>query len=125
MRMLATAGVLLLILGCGESRPMLAGGKPVSYWVDAVHDPDPKVRKQAVFKLGNVGPGAPEALPAVTQALRDANAAVRREAILALIKFGAEAKSATGVLSEIRDHDRDVQVRSYAAKALAKLQGLG
>jgi HEAT repeat protein len=113
------------LIGCGKASPTLAGGKPVSYWIQAVHDPDPRVRKEAVFKLGNVGTTEVGALPAVTEALRDRDAAVRREAILALMKFGDDAQTAAPVLTDLRQHDRDAQVRSYATKALDKLQERG
>jgi HEAT repeat protein len=121
MRLVVMALGLLCLAGCGQPRPTLAGGKPVAHWLRAVDDPDPRVRKEAVFKLGNVGPTEAEALPAVTKALKDPDAAVRREAILALMKFGADAKTAETALTELQ-HDRDSQVRSYAAKALQKLQ---
>jgi HEAT repeat protein len=110
------------ILGCGKAQPTMAGGKPVSHWVAAIHDPDPHVRKQAVFKLGNVGPADPAALPAVTEALKDTDVAVRRAAILALLKFGSDAKTAIPILDDMRQHDRDNQVRSDAAKALEKIK---
>src|SRR5439155_16911918 len=81
-----------LLGGCGKEQPMLAGGKPVSHWVQALQNPDPKVRKQAAFKLGNVGPADPTALPALIEALKDRDAGVRREAILALLKCGPAAR---------------------------------
>jgi HEAT repeat protein len=123
MRLVFIAILAVGIFGCGKPKTMLAGGKPVSYWVQAVCDPDPRLRKQAVFKLGNVGPTQAEALPAVTKALKDQDAAVRREAILALLKFGADAKAAAPILAELRNNDRDAQVRKYAALALDKLRG--
>jgi len=125
MKVVALSVLALGLIGCGKATPTLAGGKPVSYWVQAIHAPDPHLRKEAVFKLGNVGATEAEALPAVTEALRDSNAVVRREAILALLKFGDEAKSAMHILTDLRQHDRDAQVRSYAAKALDKLQERG
>jgi HEAT repeat protein len=122
MRIVAFAILMVGAIGCGKAQPTLAGGKPVSYWVEATHNPDPRVRKQAVFKLGNVGPTDPAALPAVTEALKDTDAGVRRVAILALVKFGGDARSALPVLTELRQRDRDAQVRSDAAKALDRIQ---
>jgi HEAT repeat protein len=109
--------------GCGKRQPMLAGGKPVGAWVQALQDPDARVRKQAAFKLGNVGPADPAALPALIGALKDPHAAVRREAILAVLKCGPAARDAGPVLLELQRNDRDAQVRGYAAQALDKLQG--
>ncbi|HMF12214.1 MAG TPA: HEAT repeat domain-containing protein, partial [Gemmataceae bacterium] len=75
------------------------------------------------FKLGNVGASEAEILPAITAALKDSDAAVRREAILALVKFGADAKPVVPILAELRQHDRDAQVRKYAGLALDRLRG--
>jgi HEAT repeat protein len=116
-------GVLVVgVFGCSRAQPTMAGGKPVSYWVAAVHDPDPQIRKKAVFKLGNVGPTDPAALAAVTEGLKDNDPGVRRAAVLAILKFGRDAKGAVPTLTHMRDHDADAQVRSDAAKALDKLQ---
>jgi HEAT repeat protein len=121
--MLMGGGILaFLLLGCGQPKATLAGGKPVSYWLKAIQDRDPKVRKTAVVKLGNVGTVDSAALPAVLGALKDPDAAVRREAILALLKFAPAANEAIQTLLEMQRNDRDAQVRTYAAQALAKLQ---
>jgi HEAT repeat protein len=124
MKRIAMGGGILvcLLIGCGQPKSMLAGGKPVSHWLKALQDPDPKVRKTAVAKLGNVATADSAALPAVLGALKDPDAAVRREAILALLKWGPEANEAIPALLEMKRNDRDAQVRSYAAQALAKLQ---
>jgi HEAT repeat protein len=112
--------VLLLILmsSCNKGQPTMAGDK----WAHALLDPDAKVRKQATFTLGNIGPSDPAVLLALIGALKDADAGVRCEAILALLKFGPGAKDAIPALTEVRQKDRDAKVRSYAAKALVKLQ---
>jgi HEAT repeat protein len=124
VKVLIGAAALLagLALGCGEARPTLAGGKPVSHWTGAIRDPNPKVRREAAAKLGNVGPADPAALPALTGALKDPDAGVRREAIVALVKCGPAAREAVPALEELRQHDRDPQVRSYAGRALEALK---
>lgn len=125
MRHLTATGLVLLLAllagGCGKERPMLAGGKPVRYWVEALRGSDAKLRKQAAFKLGNVGPADPSALPALLGALKDRDAAVRREAILALLKCGPEAQEAVPELRRLQRQDADIRVRICAARALEKL----
>ena len=70
---------LTLAAGCGPAAPTLSGGKPVSHWVQALHDPDPKKREEAVEKLGNVGSADPAAYPALTGgAKRSESASSRR-----------------------------------------------
>lgn len=125
MRYLVMIGMAIFLVewvsGCGPVRPTLAGGKPVGHWVQALRNPDVKVRKQAAFKLGNVGPTDSAALPALMAALKDRDARVRREAILALVKCGPGAKDAIPELIEVHRKDRDAKVREYAEKALEKL----
>ena len=100
---------------------MLAGGRPVGEWVAALNAPDPKTRKAAALKLGNVGPADPHALPALIAALEDRNAKVRSEVVLALVKFGSDAREAAPRLEEMRRKDPDSKVRDYAGKLLEKL----
>jgi HEAT repeat protein len=119
--MLLLAGVLLI--GCSKGPGTMAGGKPVEHWMQALRDPSPAVRKKAVAKLGNVGTADPAALPALKEALNDRDARVRQEAIVALVKLGSDAQSATAALAELGQRDRDPQVRSCARRALEQLQG--
>jgi HEAT repeat protein len=117
MRYFLLITALILVSGCGKAKPAMAGAK----WAEALHDSDPKQRKRAAFTLGNIGPSDPAGLPALIGALEDKDAGVRREAILALVKFGLEAKSAVPMLAKLRQNDRDAQVRKYAGMALEKL----
>jgi len=94
----------------------------MNHWVQALSDPDPKLRKKAAEKLGNVGSSDPAVVPALREALKDKDADVRCEAILALAKCGSGAKEAIEPLKAIGREDRDTKVRSYAAKALEKLE---
>jgi HEAT repeat protein len=122
MRILFLIPLAPLVVGCGADRPITAGGKPVLYWVEALKEPDARVRATAARKLGSVGASDEAALPALLRALTDQDAAVRREVILALVKFGAEAREALPVLAEIRERDPSAAVRACAGKALARLQ---
>src|SRR5262245_66354994 len=51
----------------------------------------PVTREQAAAALGNLGPGAVEAVPALAEALKDKDARVRHEALIALERIGAAA----------------------------------
>ena len=115
--------LVVLLGGCSKAEPTLAGGKPVSHWVQALQSPDARLRKQAAFKLGNVGPADPTALPALIGALKDRDAGVRREAILAVLKCGPTARDAIPALSDLRKNASDAQTRTLSSKALEKLQG--
>jgi HEAT repeat protein len=121
MRILFMAGVVALTSGCGRPETVTAGGKPVAYWLEAVHSPDARLRKQAVTKLGHVGPEDPATLPALMDALRDPDAEVRRAAVAALASFGAAARDAIPALNDLRRNDRSARVRDDAGRALAAL----
>jgi HEAT repeat protein len=119
---LVAAFTVVLLSGCRKAEPPLAGGKQITYWIEALKDPDPKQRKTAAFKLGNVGPTDATVLPALIGALKDADAGVRCEVILALVKCAPQAKEAIPELTELQKKDSDAKVRDYAAKALEKLK---
>jgi HEAT repeat protein len=114
-----TALLALFAASCGPARPTMAGAK----WAEALRDPDVTLRKKAAFTLGNIGPTDPAALPALTAALKDPDGGVRREVILALVKCGPAARETVPALEELRQHDRDPQVRVYAGRALERLRG--
>src|SRR5256885_336070 len=103
MRAFGITVLMFALIGCHEAEPTMAGGKSVSHWLHALKDANAKVRKQAVFKLGNVGPADPAVRPALTAALRDADPTVRSEAILALLKLGPQAKEAIPALTELQE----------------------
>jgi HEAT repeat protein len=119
MRLAVVLIVLMLVGGCGRREPLLSHGRPVTYWLEKLQDRDAKERKKAVKALGHVGAADPAAIPAVIAAVKDRDAVVRREAVLALLNAGA--KEAMPALTEAQK-DSDAQVRAYAAKALEKIQ---
>src|SRR5262249_6782654 len=108
--------------GCAQPQPTFAGGKPIEHWLKALESRDPKTRKEAVRKLGNVGSADPAAFPAVLGALNDPDTGVRREAIIAMLKFGAQAREAVPVLTELKRQDKDSRVRECAEKALESIE---
>jgi HEAT repeat protein len=117
--------LLALAMGCSPAAPTLAGGKPVSHWLAALHAPDAKEREEAARKLGNVGSADAAACPALVEALSDPDARVRGAAILGLLECGTAAKTAVPTLQKLKEHDPDAGVRNYAGQALEKIQGGG
>ena len=118
MKRILVAVLLLSLLGCGRAAPTTR----VSYWIEAVRAPDARLRKKAAFTLGNLGTTDPAVVPALSGALKDADPAVRCEAILALVKCGAAAGDTIPLLSDLRQRDPDARVRRYAAEAMEKIQ---
>jgi HEAT repeat protein len=122
-RVLCCALLPLLLLGCGQgTQELRSHGQTVSHWVEALKDPSPTQRRQAVKALGHVGTADAAALPAVTEALKDRDARVRAEAALALLNVGPAAREAIPTLEET-SKDKDPTVREYARKALQRIRG--
>jgi HEAT repeat protein len=121
MRILAFSLIFLAILGCNKNRPLIAHGKPVQHWIEALQNPDVNARKKAVEILSNVGTADPAVIPALTAALKDREAGVRSAAVLALLRLGPAAREAIPALKEAQ-RDRDPNVRNQAVKALEKIQ---
>jgi HEAT repeat protein len=115
------AGLMAFAPGCSQRPPITANGKPVSHWLEAMSDPDPKVRRKAVIELGHVGTADPAIIPALMEAVKDRFSAVRCEAILALSNLGSAAEEAIPVLQEAQK-DADPKVRSYVMKALERIK---
>ena len=113
---------VLLLVGCGGSpSPMMVHDKPVPHWVQALHDPDARVRRKAVEELSNVGSSDPAVIPALIEVLDDREPNVRAAAVLALLKIGPEASEAIPALRKAQK-DKDAKVRTYAAKALERIE---
>jgi HEAT repeat protein len=115
----------LLFGGCKEASVPVTSGKPISYWVKATTDADPKARRDAVFKLGNTGSADVSVMPALIAALKDPDSHVRCEAILAIMKTKSPPDNAVASLKDMQTHDSDAKVRDYAAKACKKIQSPG
>src|SRR5689334_20263451 len=111
MRPILLALMLTALLGCSTATPPDTAAR-VSHWIDTLRVPDAKQRKEAAFKLGNLGQTEPvTVVPALIGALSDTDATVRSEAILALVKCGPEAKEAMVVLTKLQKKDPDARVR--------------
>lgn len=120
-KVLAVLGLALLSFGCGTSPPPIAGGKPVEHWLAAAHDPDAKVRTEAIRKLGNIGRKQSSALDAVFNALADTEPSVRREAIFAVVRNRSEFPSALPILARMQTEDPDPQIRALAEEVRRNL----
>ncbi|MFJ7158417.1 fumarate reductase/succinate dehydrogenase flavoprotein subunit [Streptomyces sp. NPDC101118] len=79
----------------------------------ALADPAWQVRAGAATALGAAAPDA--AVPPLTAALEDANADVRKAAVLALLAHGTHEAARAALATATKDPDADV--RAYAARA--------
>ena len=117
--------VLFGLAACGvgcqsdERGPTLAGGHEVAHWVKALGDPNPKVRREAVLKLGNVGDADPTVAEALAKTLEDSDAQVRYDAVFAVVKLRAPSAAIKSTLETMSRNDKDARVRDVSTKALA------
>ena len=115
--------LLLAAAGCSHEEPeFLAGGREVESWVEALGNPDPHLRRQAVMKLGNVGDADPAAAEALSEALRDTDVQVRRAAVFAVVKLKQPGEEITEQLGVMSRTDSDAGIQDSALRALAKLK---
>ena len=82
-------------------------------------DEDPDVRRNVVSCLGDMGPPAAPAIPAMIEATRDSEPLIRDMAVSALGRMGQAAAEAVPALIAALDDD-EPDVRVSAAEALGK-----
>lgn len=126
MRNLSIAVLAALALGpqAGCRKAAVAGGsKEVDPgpMIQQLKDPDVSKRNHAAFMLGQAGPAAKAAVPALTEALGDPEYSVRGQAAQALGGIGADAGSAVPALLQVMQKDPEASPRVYAARALGQL----
>ena len=91
----------------------------VANLVQAMRDPEPRVRQSAANALGQIGPAA---LPHLEPLLDSDSREIRMRAIYSIGRMGAAAKSMVPRMEALRS-DPDKGVAQVAAVALLRLQG--
>lgn len=104
--------LVVLLAGCGKQ-------KSTEELVSQAQAADESARLQAVRAL-SAGPKQPMVVPALTEALKDQNHYVRRDAARALRTYGADAKEAVPALLAAA-RDRESSVRRAAVNALQEI----
>ncbi|MFH0738927.1 MAG: HEAT repeat domain-containing protein [Candidatus Omnitrophota bacterium] len=103
------------VLSSGSS-PIITNFK-VEWHISRLKSIDPAVRRVAIVDIGNIGPAAHAAVPALINALGDSNWECREAAAEALVKIGPAAIPA---LINALGND-NFNVRKAAAKILVKI----
>jgi HEAT repeat protein len=87
----------------------------------ALTDPDPEVRRAAVWKFHQLGAGAKPSVPNLISALSDGDLGVCKETVRAFRWISAGAVEAIPALAETMKHHRDPEVRDDAGYALGEI----
>jgi eukaryotic-like serine/threonine-protein kinase len=91
-------------------------------WVRALEPGRPKdVRVTAAQALGELGPLAARALPAVARGLDDADLAVRAASVIAVGRMGVVARSERTKLVRLQREDPEPDVRHAAGEAITQI----
>ena len=107
------------ILGAQANRDrMLAGAASVASSLAWAERRDDEMVQETVVALGLLGDRSPEVVQAVANRLPDASVEVRRQAALALAKFGPASRGAEKSLVQSFHGDDDKTTRIYALHAL-------
>ena len=90
----------------------------------AATDPSPTIGFAARFFIQESLPSriGPENVPALVDAMRDADPMMRQIAVKLLARLGSAANKAAPTLRELADHDPDPRVRHFANEALKKIE---
>lgn len=120
MRRLLVLSLVVLAAGCGP--------RSTDHWLRQLKDPDVVKRRQAVRELGARTAEAERVVPALAEALRDADPHARAEAAFALADPPKEPRERSAeerrlVLPLLRGllDDPDEEVRGNAARTLSQV----
>jgi HEAT repeat protein len=123
------AGLVFFLPGSPLNLPDLTGltglpdGRSPRSWVRDLTNPDVDTRSKACFALGEIGPAAEQAVPALAEALvQDPSPRVRAGAALALTKMVPASRAAVEALARALDQDDEPLVRLNSALALLRLK---
>jgi Skp family chaperone for outer membrane proteins len=113
---------LAVLLVLGTPPAFAAGDDATAGLVKALQDDNPLVRKRAAIALERLGLQARPAVPALENALKDQDTAVRAAVAEALEHIDA-ARSADALLGRVRDRKADTKARREACQELVERHG--
>jgi HEAT repeat protein len=124
-KLLATACLALLLLGCGEGsfhNEAMYEGYTTLQWCELAKDDDVEKRRKAVFVLGELGlTEADDTVPVLAQAVADHDANVRLRALQSLEKLAPQAKKAQGAVGRAMN-DKNKVVMKQAMKTFKAIE---
>jgi HEAT repeat protein len=124
-RTLIAWGALALLAGRAEAQrtqePSFEN-RPLRSWIADLKGQAPQTRNAAAYAISGMGPAAKAAVPALIEALADAEPTVRFPVCVALKEIGPAAADAVPALTELLD-DRNDEIAAMARKAIRAITG--
>lgn len=118
--LIAALAALLLVSGGCETREEASRHRRLERQIRKLRSDDPDMSVQAAVTIGNKGPDARRAIPALIEALSRKEGAVRRHAAYALGKMGPAARDAVPHLEKLLK-DENAVARIWAVQALVRI----
>jgi HEAT repeat protein len=81
----------------------------------------PRLRRQSIWALREIGPLAAPAVPKLMAFLKDKNEQIRYSTVVALGRIGIGAKESLELLSDLMDQDPNQYVREAAKTAIGEI----
>ncbi len=120
------AAVLLLTStasaqGAATKEPV-SDGRTLTQWIADLKAPAPQTRNAAAYEIAGMGPAAAPAVPALIEALGDAETTVRFPATVALGEIGPAAKAAVPKLKQMVEEEINDEIAASAKRVLRRIQ---
>jgi hypothetical protein len=111
----------LALAALGDIKP--PSNDAIRVFLGAATDPSPLISWTAIMFFQEALPSqiAPEMVPILIEAMRDANP-IRRQLAIKSLALGPAAKEAAPTLHELADHDPEPEVRNIANEALKLIE---
>jgi HEAT repeat protein len=122
---LAAAALCLTSIASAQgaaTKEPVADGRTLSEWVTELKGAAPQTRNAAAYEISGMGPAAAPAVPALIEALDDAEASVRFPVTVALGEIGPAAKAAVPRLKKMMEEEINDEIAAAARRALRRIQ---
>jgi HEAT repeat protein len=107
--------------GTAAKEPM-SHGHTLSQWIAELKAAAPQSRNAAAYEISGMGPAAAPAVPALIEALDDAEPTVRFPVTVALGEIGPAAKDAVPRLKQMMEEEINDEIASSAKRAVRRIQ---
>jgi HEAT repeat protein len=99
-------------------------GRPLQAWLNDLRSDNPATAQEALQALGTLGPANADAVPELTEALKDPKPLVRAGAARALDRIGPAARQAVPAMESAGETGSELELRELL-EARLRMEGSG